>query len=558
MKKSAHYKYKNCLRRSRNFVDQSKLDEQHEDLINGNQNRFWKSHKLLNGSKPSPSSRINGHTNDQTIADCFSESFKNVYNCTNPTQASYLKDRFSELYSGYVSDHLHDDLDQYYLKWPDMITVLSKLKTGKATATFIKAEHILLGSPKLATHLHILFNAMLQHAYVPVEFLNGVITPLIKDAEGDHCCTDNYRGLTLGVVFSYLFEHTLMLKTGHLLESDSLQFGYKKRHSTTHALYTLKTCIDYFTSRGSNVFCAFLDCTKGFDKVNHDGIFIKLIKRRVPLCILNLLIYWYSNLSSVCKWNNIKSGSFRVPSGVRQGGVLSPHLFALYVDDLITDLRNSGVGCHIIDLFLASIFYADDLALLAPCRSSLQTLLDICESYSREWCLNFNPKKSKVMVYGGHCDYTSLTLNGGILESVSEWKYLGLTLIASTNFKTCSRRPLTQFLRCANTILNAPSKPSEKIQMKLLYSNCVPVMTYGSEIVDYSSAEMYSLHVKINDAIRKIFSFNRWESVRYLRTDHGYLSIYEIFEQRRTVFMQRLATHRNVTLRSLYELTKPA
>ena len=77
-------------------------------------------------------------------------------------------------------------------------------------------------------------------------------------------------------------------------------------------------------------------------------------------------------------------------------------------------------------------------------------------------------------------------------------------------------------------------------------------MTYGSEIVDYSSAEMYSLHVKINDAIRKIFSFNRWE-----RTDHGYFSIYEIFEQRRTVFMQRLATHRNVTLRSLYELTKP-
>ena len=102
------------------------------------------------------------------------------------------------------------------------------------------------------------------------------------------------------------------------------------------------------------------------------------------------------------------------------------------------------------------------------------------------------------MVYGGHCDFESLTLNGGVLESVNEWKYLGLTLFSS---KTCARRPLTQFIRCANTILNAPAKPSTKIQMKLLYSNCVPVITYGSEIVNYSSAEVYSFHVKINDAI---------------------------------------------------------
>ena len=110
------------------------------------------------------------------------------------------------------------------------------------------------------------------------------------------------------------------------------------------------------------------------------------------------------------------------------------------------------------------------------------------------------------MVYGGHCDIESLTLNGGVLESVNEWKYLGLTLIASKKFKTCARTPLTQFLRCANTILNAPAKPSTKIQMKLLYSNYVSVVTYGSKIVNYSSAEMYSLRVKINGAIRNIES----------------------------------------------------
>ena len=151
--------------------------------------------------------------------------------------------------------------------------------------------------------------------------MHGVISPLVKDAEGDHCSVDNYRGLTLGVVFAFLFEHALLLKIGDLLESDPLQFGYKRGHSTVHAIYTLKTCIDYFTSRGSTVFCAFLDCSKGFDKVNHHGLFIKLIQRGVPLCILNLIIYWYSNLYSECKWNGFHSSAFPVPSGVRQGGV---------------------------------------------------------------------------------------------------------------------------------------------------------------------------------------------------------------------------------------------
>ena len=83
------------------------------------------------------------------------------------------------------------------------IFIVSRLKTGKATASFVKPEHIIYGSPKLIVHLHLLFNAILQHSYVPNEFLNGVITSLIKDSEGDHSSVDNYLGLTLGVVFSF-------------------------------------------------------------------------------------------------------------------------------------------------------------------------------------------------------------------------------------------------------------------------------------------------------------------------------------------------------------------
>merc|ERR1712015_187742 len=133
-----------------------------------------------------------------------------------------------------------------------------------------------------------------------------------------------------------------------------------------------------------------------FDKVDHNGIYLKLMERGVPLCFLNILIYWYGNMFVKCKWRDTFSHVFDVNSGVKQGGVLSPKLFAIYLDDLIILLKNSGFGCHIIDLFVAAILYADDLALVAPTRSSLQGLIDICTEYGDFWCVDYNFKKTKV------------------------------------------------------------------------------------------------------------------------------------------------------------------
>ena len=151
-------------------------------------------------------------------------------------------------------------------------------------------------------------------------------------------------------MFSYLFEHAILIKIGGLLSTDDLQFGYKKKHSTSHAIYTVKRCIDYFCDHGSYVYASFLGCSIGFDRVSHDGLFLKLMKRGVHLCWIRILAYWYANLTSICKWQNC----FPVVSGVRRGGVLSARFWAVYMD-LIAILRNCGYGCHVIDLFVACI-----------------------------------------------------------------------------------------------------------------------------------------------------------------------------------------------------------
>ena len=72
---------------------------------------------------------------------------------------------------------------------------------------------------------------------------------------------------------------------------------------------------------------------------------------------------------------------FTVGNGVRQGSILSPHLFAVYVDDLSVNLIDSGQGCCIDNVVINHLFYADDLCLMAPIPSALQRLINICDQF---------------------------------------------------------------------------------------------------------------------------------------------------------------------------------
>ena len=87
-----------------------------------------------------------------------------------------------------------------------MIDKTGKLKTGKSFNSFISAEHTLHGSPKLIIHPHLLFNAFLQHSFVPLDVLEGTISLIVKDNSGDLNAVGNYCGATLCKVFSKMFE----------------------------------------------------------------------------------------------------------------------------------------------------------------------------------------------------------------------------------------------------------------------------------------------------------------------------------------------------------------
>ena len=125
---------------------------------------------------------------------------------------------------------------------------------------------------------------------------------------------------------------------------------------------------------------AALDISKAFDKVNHYILFNKLLDRDVPVCLIHVLVNWYGKCNAVVRWNSVISHPFRILAGVRQGGVLSPVLFALYIDGVIRRLESSGLGCKIHGLYVGCILYADDIILLAHTSVALQNMLDLCNA----------------------------------------------------------------------------------------------------------------------------------------------------------------------------------
>ena len=178
-----------------------------------------------------------------------------------------------------------------------------------------------------------------------------------------------------------------MEKYANYLVTDSHQFGFKKCHSTDMCIFVIKEVIDYYNTLSSPVYACYIDASKAFYRINHWCLFRKLLDRKMPLIIVRLLMVWYSTQQFSVQWDGIISESFYVENGVRQGGILSPQLFNVYMDELSIRLSNAYVGCYYNSVCVNHFYYADDAVLLAPTVSSLQSLVDICHEYAVEFVL---------------------------------------------------------------------------------------------------------------------------------------------------------------------------
>ena len=109
----------------------------------------------------------------------------------------------------------------------------------------------------------------------------------------------------------------------------------------------------------------------------------------------------YTHQSLRVKWGSTLSIQFSVMNGVKQGRVLPSILFAVYTDGLLERLKNTRVGCHMGSRFVDAFAYADNITLLAPCKSALSILISVCKKYAVEYDIMFNGDQSKLLFCKG-------------------------------------------------------------------------------------------------------------------------------------------------------------
>ena len=120
-----------------------------------------------------------------------------------------------------------------------------------------------------------------------------------------------------------------------------------------------------------------------------------------------------------------------------------------------------------------------------------------------------------------HANLCPILLNNRVIEYTDTITYLGTTIFSKKGFTFSSSNDLAKYYRATNAILRAVNRPSEEVLMTLLYSCCMPILSYACSVKEYPPRQMQEFTTATNDALRFIFGYHRWESIRSLRESFG-------------------------------------
>jgi exonuclease III len=544
----AKFDYKQAIKQSECDFERLHSDHLNSLFNNKDTKNFWKS--WISNYKKSSSTPvyINGHSDPAVIANSFRDHFDKVY--VDSSQDLAAVDEFQCI----IRERRQRNTSEAPCELIAIETIeqcINKLKPLKAAGhDGIAPEHLIHSHPCVSAHLKILFTLMLRHSFVPDSFGRGTLIPIVKDKNGDVGSLDNYRPITISPIVSKVFELFLIEKFSKYFDTDALQFGFKKNLGCSNAVLALRLVIDYFTARNSNVYIASLDACKAFDRVNHFKMFSILCQRGLPSYFVNIIVNWYGKLSVAIKWNGELSHPLIVKSGVRQGGVLSPILFNVYVNRMLTQLRSSDLGCRIHNTYIGCIMYADDLLLLSASVLDLQSMLNICGNIGSNLGIKFNSNKSACMIIGPNklTTPTPMLINGASIQWINSLNYLGVSIAAGQKFSIDLAATRRKFFTCVNSILSNCKFTSDIVKLELMEKQCLPILLYNIECFNLCTNQLKDINSWWNSVYRKVFSYNKWESVKELIYLLGRFDIYRLIHLRKVLFLQRLELSTNTVM----------
>ena len=296
----------------------------------------------------------------------------------------------------------------------------------------------------ISGHLSGFINYFMQLGIFPKLLKIGKISPVFK--KDDAQLFDNYRPISVLPIFGKIFEKILYDRLYNFFTSQSVihskQFGFRKYHSTGHAInYSINKIINELQKR-NHVIGVFIDLSKAFDTIDHEKLLVNLEQYGIRGLCLELLRSYLTDRQQCTEFNGTKSDFASIKYGVPQGSVLGPLLFLIYINDMIK--------CNISDYngydenAEEFVLFADDTNIFVVGKDedkvyqNAQALLDNINDYMYSNQLHINFKKSVYIHFRPYLNHSerqtcartkirkSLKLANHTLKCVTEVKFLGI------------------------------------------------------------------------------------------------------------------------------------
>ena len=263
-----------------------------------------------------------------------------------------------------------------------------------------------------------IFNAVLNGKTFPDDWTKGMITLLHKGGKTDDL--NNYRGISLLPCLSKVFTKIINTRLMKFAEENGLnmeeQAAYRKGYGTVDQIFVLQSLIEkQLSQRHGRYYVIFVDFHKAFDGIPHLQLIYTLIKNGIHGNVLHVLRSLYQNLkSSIRMGNQGITDFFSCTAGTRQGCILSPFLFTLFIGKLVEMLSCydcQGIQVNEDAMNIMILLYADDVVKGAVTVKRLQDMINVLQEFCNKWGLLANMTKTKVMVFR----------KGGVLRNNEKW-----------------------------------------------------------------------------------------------------------------------------------------
>ncbi len=484
------YTFSNVRKRYRKTIKSAKLHCKNlimnklDELQSKNPGEFWKLVKKIKGSKGS------GNPIDPGV---WLEYFDNLFKCHRGGSSTAIKRRIDSFMVALKEgkyNQFQPDLDQT-IHVSEIKRAVKNLKYNKAVGLDEISNEMIKCSIEVYPDLFTgFFNSILSMEAVPEAWGNGYIVPLFKS--GSVLEPNNYRGITISSCLSKVFITIMHDRLYDFLEDNNVmsreQIGFKRKARTSDHIFVLKTIIDKLKRSRKKLYACFIDLRKAFDTVWREALFYKLSKVGISSKFIKLVQSLYVSTQSCVRYNDYYTDFFAPQIGTRQGCILSPTLFNLYLNDLPNTLLDNESDIYPVQIWnikVSLLMYADDMVLLSTSATGLQNSLNILSSYLDKWNLTVNTKKSKVMVFNSRSLKDTFKYKSDVLENVNDYTYLGLILHKSGTFTSAQRRLSLKGGKALCSLLSSINNhysASPVTLLRLFDSMVKPILMYGSEV----------------------------------------------------------------------------